>query len=128
MRIPAHENFTRDLVDRLRADGHDVAWVREDARGSPDEVVLSRAQDEDRIVATFDKGFGELAFHAHLPASSGVLLFRIRGPAPGSAANRALQALNTRDDGRGRFATITNEGVRIRPIPLARGRRGIPPE
>jgi hypothetical protein len=43
MRILANENFPLDAVEALRANGHDVAWIREDARGSLDEQVLARA-------------------------------------------------------------------------------------
>ena len=62
MRLLANENFPLDAVEALRAEGHDVAWIREDARGSVEEKVLERAQHEERIVITFDKDFGELAF------------------------------------------------------------------
>lgn len=123
MRILADENLARALVVRLRATGHDVLWIRELAPGTPDEKVLALAQAEGRIVATFDKGFGDLAFHARLPASSGVLLFRIRGDTAASIAERALEALMSRESWSGHFATITNEGIRIRPLPSSPGRR-----
>ena len=79
LRLLANENFPRCIVEALRADGHDVAWIWEDARGSSDPRILARAQIESRIVATFDKDFGELAFRHSLPAHSGVLLLRIVG-------------------------------------------------
>jgi len=77
MRLPANENFPLDAVEALRADGHDVAWIREDSRGAPDDKILLRAQEENRVVVTFDKDFGEMAFRSKLPAQSGVILFRI---------------------------------------------------
>ena len=77
MRLLANENFPLDAVEALRADGHNVAWIREDSRGISDDKVLLRAQEENRIVVTFDKDFGELAFRSKLPAQSGVILFRI---------------------------------------------------
>lgn len=58
MRLLANENFPLDAVEALRADGHDVAWIHEDARGSSDEQALARAQQERRILVTFDKDFG----------------------------------------------------------------------
>jgi len=36
---------------------------------------------EGRILLTFDKDFGELAWRAGLPASSGIILFRLPMPA-----------------------------------------------
>jgi predicted nuclease of predicted toxin-antitoxin system len=121
MRILANENLSRDLVAVLRAAGHDVAWVKEDACGIPDEEVLARAQREHRIVATFDKGFGRLAFRRGLPAECGVLLLRVFGPTPRATAEMIVHALCTRADWRGVFATITASGIRVRPLARASG-------
>lgn len=49
MRLVANENFPGDAVEALRAQGHEVAWVRDDAPGSLDRDVLDRAQRENRI-------------------------------------------------------------------------------
>ena len=51
--------------------------VKESMRSVQDDVILSRAQAEQRVVVTHDKDFGELAFRARLPASCGVVLFRL---------------------------------------------------
>ena len=83
MNFLANENFPRDAVDALRALGHDVAWVRTDAPGSTDPQVLARAVAEARILLTFDKDFGDLAFLAGLPTGCGIVLFRL--PAGSSA-------------------------------------------
>lgn len=78
MRFLANENFPGDTVEALRQQGNNVSWIRTDAPGSTDIDVLAFAQSEERIILTFDKDFGELAFHSGLPASSGVILFRLR--------------------------------------------------
>ncbi len=62
MRILADENFPGDAVEALRQQGYDVVWVRTDAPGSSDHVILARAQAENRVIVTLDKDFGELAF------------------------------------------------------------------
>ena len=62
MRFLANENVPLDAVSALREIGHDVIWVRVDAHGSPDEDILSRAVAEKRVLITFDKDFGNLAF------------------------------------------------------------------
>ena len=51
--------------------------VKESMRGATDREVLERAQQENRLVVTFDKDFGELAYRFKLPATSGVILFRL---------------------------------------------------
>lgn len=62
VKILANENFPLAAILALRAAGHDVAWARTDMPGASDEQVLARAQAQNRVVATCDKDFGELAF------------------------------------------------------------------
>ena len=77
MQFLANENFPLDAVEAIRNLGHDVAWVRADAPGSKDRDILQRAVVEDRILLTFDKDFGDLAFQFGLPATCGIVLFRV---------------------------------------------------
>lgn len=86
MRFLANENVLGDVVTSLQHAGHDVAWGRADAPGSQDEDVLERALREDRILLTFDKDFGELAWQRGLPASCGVILLRLAMPSPAEIA------------------------------------------
>lgn len=117
MRLLANENFPLDAVEALRENGHDVTWVREDARGSKDEKVLALAQEEDRILVTFDKDFGELAFRSKLPSTSGVILFRISTPSSQHVANVAVQALASRSDWAGHFSVIEDRRIRMTLLP-----------
>ncbi len=117
MRLLANENFPLDAIQALRADGHDVAWIREDARGSEDEEVLARAQREDRILITFDKDFGELAFRSKLSATNGIILFRISTPSSKYVAQIAVDALSSRDDWSGHFSVIEGNRIRMTPLP-----------
>jgi predicted nuclease of predicted toxin-antitoxin system len=119
MRILANENFPAAAVRALQGRGHDVAWVHSDAAGSSDIQVLARAQAEARILVTFDKDFGELAFRSGLPASSGVVLFRISAPSPSHVAHIAVVALESRSDWAGHFAIIEDDRIRMTPLPGA---------
>ena len=117
MRFLADQNFPQRAVLALRAIGHDVAWIEEDAPGATDDIILAKAQAERRILLTFDKGFGELAYHAGLQASCGVILFRLplqRTP-QGSAWLAAL--INARDDWSGRFSVVEPGRIRTRDLP-----------
>ncbi|SRR5581483_82256 len=116
MRLLANENFPLDAVEALRADGHDVAWIREEAPGSSDEQVLARAQQERRVLVTFDKDFGELAFRSKLPATSGVILFRITASSSRRIAQVAVQALASRTDWAGHFSVIEDQRIRMTPL------------
>ena len=62
MRLLADENIPLPSVDALRAAGHDVVSMTQEAPGTPDLEVLRRAQAEQRLLLTFDRDFGELVY------------------------------------------------------------------
>lgn len=117
MRILADENFPGPVIAALRAIGHDVLAVAEACRGANDETVLDRARQDHRILLTFDKDFGELAFRLGLPADSGVILFRLSGAGAEADNRRIITALELREEWTGTFSVITDELVRMRPLP-----------
>lgn len=116
MRLLADENFPGDAVTALQARGHDIGWIRTLAPGVSDREVLRLAQAEERILITFDKDFGELAFRFGLQAAAGVILFRI---APGSAtriAQVAVAALESRTDWANHFSVVEDDRIRMTPL------------
>ncbi len=117
MRFLANENFPGPVVEALRSRGEDVSWIAQESPGARDDVVLARAQMEQRILVTFDKDFGELAFRSRLPAASGVVLFRLNGASPSEDNARALSALAERLDWAGHFAVVHDDRIRMRPLP-----------
>src|SRR5262249_42729219 len=98
MRLLVNENVSGTVIEELRVRGHDVLSVKESMRSEQDDVILDRAQAEQRIVVTHDKDFGELAFRSRLPASSGVILFRLSGTDPHQDNQRMLEAIESRTD------------------------------
>ena len=81
MKIVADESVDRQIVDRLRMDGHDVMSIAELDPGIDDETVLGHSLRTNAILMTADKDFGELVFRQHL-IHSGVLLIRLAGLKP----------------------------------------------
>jgi predicted nuclease of predicted toxin-antitoxin system len=118
MRFLANENVTGTVIQELRQRGHDVLSVKESMRSEHDDVILARAQQEQRIVVTHDKDFGELAFRSRLPASCGVILLRLEGSDPDTDSQRILEALESRTDWTGHFSVITDNRIRMRPLPV----------
>jgi len=116
MRFLADENFPGDAVAARRDNGHDVEWVRSDAPGSRDSEVLARASSEKRILLTFDKDFGELAYKARVPATCGIVLFRVAMPAPAAVGPRLAALIASRTDWVGHFSVIEPGRVRMRPL------------
>lgn len=117
MRLLANENFPGVAVEALRSRGHDVVWVRTDSPGISDQEVIGRAIAEIRVLVTFDKDFGELAFRTGVPASCGIVLFRISPASPEHVAQTAITVLESRDDWAGHFSVIEEARVRMIPVP-----------
>ncbi|CAN5721871.1 hypothetical protein BH10CHL1_BH10CHL1_00850 [soil metagenome] len=95
-------------------------WIRTDSPGVIDEVVLARAIAENRVLLTFDKDFGELAFRRGLPATCGSILFRTTPTSGPEAARKVSAALVSRTDWPGHFSVIDERRIRMRPLPAIR--------
>jgi predicted nuclease of predicted toxin-antitoxin system len=120
LRILANENVPGVTIDALRRLGHDVIWIRTFSPGSSDQAILQQAQAENRLLITFDKDFGELAFRQELPASNGIILLRISTPGPTYTTSLIVAALQSRSNWAGYFSVVENDRIRMTPL-----RRGI---
>ena len=116
MRFLADENIPGDAVAEIQAAGHDIVWVRTVAHGSKDEDVLAWAEREERIILTFDKDFGELAWRAGLPVSSGIVLIRLPMPRAAEAGTILAARIHERTDWAGHLTVIEPGRVRMRPL------------
>lgn len=117
MRFLANENFPLVAVEALRQQGHDILWIRIEAPGSRDVTVLEMAQAEERILLTFDRDFGELAFRVGLPATIGIILFRLKMTSSARVSEIVVAALASRSDWAGNFSVVEEDRIRMRPLP-----------
>ncbi len=117
MRFLADENMPGPVVAALRAQNHDVLWIKESRPGASDAVVLELAQRDCRILVTADTDFGELAFHAGLPAQCGVILIRLDWARPDRDNRAVATVLSSREDWSGVFAVVEQDRVRMRSLP-----------
>ncbi len=62
MILLADESVDRQIVERLRTDGHAVRYIAEIEPGISDDIVLDMAYQETDVLLTADKDFGELVF------------------------------------------------------------------
>jgi predicted nuclease of predicted toxin-antitoxin system len=76
VRLICDENVPWPLVSALRDDGHDVFAVMEAMRSEPDTVVLREAVQQQRVLVTFDRDFGEMIFARRSSPPVGVILVR----------------------------------------------------
>ncbi|BAY21552.1 hypothetical protein NIES2100_13070 [Calothrix sp. NIES-2100] len=116
MNFLADENLDRQIVERLRQDGHIVWYVPEMEPGISDDEVLDLANQEGALLLTSDKDFGELVFRLGRIAS-GVVLTRLSGLSTISKADIVTRAINQHtDELLGAFTVITPTNIRIRKI------------
>lgn len=76
MRIVADEGIELPIVVRLRSAGHDVIHIAEVARGITDPEVLELANQNQALLITYDKDFGDLVFYQQY-RTQGVVLVRL---------------------------------------------------
>jgi len=116
MRLLANENFHGKAVELLRSHGHDVLWIRTHSPGMKDRDVMELAAGEDRILITFDKDFGELAFRSAQSAVPGIILLRLSAPGPDEMADKIFSALQSQKDWKRLFSVIEDSRIRTRPL------------
>jgi predicted nuclease of predicted toxin-antitoxin system len=112
--LVADEGIDRQIVDRLRQDGHNVQYIAEMDPGISDEVVLNIANQEGALLITADKDFGELVYRQkHI--TSGVILIRLAGLSPLQKAEIVSRGVNQHQNELPyTFAVITPGAIRIR--------------
>lgn len=115
MRLLLDENLPRALAALLRADGHDVADVREiGLTGADDDKVLARAVSDGRVLVSMDrKRFGD---EAKTPVGStpGIVVVRLRQATIGAVCARVSRVLNALRQADVRGQRLIVERARVR--------------
>jgi len=116
MKILADESVDHEIVIRLREDGHDVKYVAEISPGIMDEEVLALASEENTLLGTADKDFGELIFRQGY-VKRGIVLYRLAGLSTQEKAEIVSFAIIEHSDSLLQsFSVITEKAVRIRKV------------
>ncbi|WP_414579261.1 DUF5615 family PIN-like protein [Anabaena sp. CCY 9402-a] len=76
MRFLVDENTGVVVARWLRSQGHEVFSVYEEARGIDDDQIIQKAGDENWILITSDKDFGEKVFREQR-SHRGIILLRL---------------------------------------------------
>lgn len=116
-RFLANENVPGDAIAAARLAGLDLEWIKDVSPGASDEAVLARSQTEQRVLVTFDKDFGELAFRQRRQAASGVILLRAKLRSPEFLASFLVTVLQQTIDWAGHFAVADEGQIRVVPLP-----------
>ena len=114
MKFVADENLDRQIVEKLRREGHTVWYVADMDPGIADPEVLDTANREQAILLTADKDFGELVYRQRL-ISPGVILIRLAGLPPPVKAEIVAKAITAHSQALAdSFTVITERNIRIR--------------
>lgn len=82
MKLLANENIPLASVLYLRANGFDVLYIAELFKGITDIEVLQLANEQERIIITFDQDYGTLIFQNGFKPPFGVIFLRFTIYAP----------------------------------------------
>lgn len=113
MRFLVDECTGPSVANWLRSQGHDVVSAYDEHRGADDGLWIRKAFDEDRILITNDKDFGERVYrdgHRH----HGVILLRLDNETPASkitVLKRLLDQFGNQIGGQ--FVVATERRVRF---------------
>lgn len=116
MKVKLDENVPNDAVAIFAEHGHDVHTIlEEDLVGHSDEDVWAACVAEQRMLVTFDLGFGDV--RAYPPAShSGVVVLRLNDQRPRTVADVVRRFLGDYDLDVlvGHLVVVTDTLVRLR--------------
>jgi predicted nuclease of predicted toxin-antitoxin system len=102
----------------LRQLGYEITSILEDSPGIEDTEVLSRAVEEQRIILTFDRDYGELIYRLQLPSPKGVIYLRFRPHTPEEPALVLLELFKAEEvQFEKKFTVVEREQIRQRPLP-----------
>jgi len=97
----------------LRTQGYDVLSAYESLRGASDESILARAFQEDRILVTNDKDFGDHVFRSVRP-HCGIVLLRLKDETPAGKIAPLRQLLTKHANALpGKFVVVTEKTIRF---------------
>lgn len=113
MRFLVDECAGPKVAEWLRGQGHEIFSVFDEARGIDDDEVIRKAFDENWILITNDKGFGEKVYRERCP-HRGVIFMRLEDE---RAANK-IEILRRLLDGYSdrladQFVVVTDTRVRF---------------
>ena len=116
MNFVADEGVDIQIVDVLSINGYDVLYIIESNPSISDEEVLTIANEENRILMTRDKDFGELIYRDKMIHSGIVLnrLYELSAEMKAALVLKAIQEYETKL--MGSFTVIEPGSVRIREL------------
>lgn len=113
----ANENIPRSSTRLLEESGHDILRIADEMPGAADRQVPERAIEENRIILTFDRDYGELIFRHKARNVNGIVYFRFTPTSPDEAGVILSGILQERGiTSAGMFTVIERDRIRQRAL------------
>ena len=113
MRFLVDECTGPAVAQWLRQQNHDVVSVFDEIKGVDDKEVIKKANEQNRILITNDKDFGELVFREK-KQHKGVILLRLGNERSVNKIAVLKRLLEKYEDSlHGHFVVVTENTVRI---------------
>ncbi len=93
MKFLLDESCDAAVAKVLEEDGHDISKVSQVSKGVTDEEVIKLALEQNRILLTEDKDFGQLVYAAG-KETCGVILFRFPSKEREVMARKVIELVN----------------------------------
>ncbi len=121
MRFLVDNNLSPVVATGLRAHGHNAEHVRDyGLAAAPDEVVLERARQEQRVLISADTDFGTLLASSGADEPSVLLVRRISGRRATQIVAILVANLDAIADdlASGAVVVVGEDWLRVRPLPI----------
>ncbi len=113
MKLLADECVEAKIVESLRSKGIQITYVSDVMPGAADDEVLKLANQNEAILLTADKDFGEIVFRQGR-AMYGVILLRLHGLSSQTKSVIVFDIISKYTDILvGKFTVVTQTSVRI---------------
>ncbi len=118
MNILADESVDYRIISFLRKHSFNVIAIIDNDASIPDTEVLEKANEQNALLITEDKDFGELVFRLKI-AHKGILLLRFLNIEIDIQNKKVLEALKIHERQlSNNFSTLTDSKLRIRQTAL----------
>ena len=116
MKFLADENFPSPSVNLLRQNGFEVLFVLEFMRSSSDKNIIEYATENNLIILTFDRDFGELLFKYALQNPPAVVYFRSFNDYTKQPAEKLMELIASQLKLEATFTVIDSNAIRQRKL------------
>lgn len=117
MKLLANENVPRASINVLYEAGCDIVSVSLLSPGIDDATVLRTAREQDRVVVTFDRDYGELVYRRGLPSPPAVIYLRFVPRSPEEPASVLQRLFQQGIKILGYFLVVDRDSFRRRRLP-----------